>query len=153
MKSGFTLAGTAALFAVLCLAGCNGNGKTDTPAEQNTVNAANKTADATQNAANKTGNAASTAANNTENTVKDAAKDAAAALVVTPKVSSALKDDKTLSAPGNVINVDSKDNIVHLKGTVQTNELKQRAGEIAQKVLTDNHSTDQLSNELKVLHH
>lgn len=142
MSTKLALVGAATVFATCGLFGCNGNGKTDTPAEQSTVNAANKTSDA-----------AGTAANNTEGAVKDAAKDATAAMVVTPKVSSALKADSTVSAAGNVINVDSKDNIVHLKGTVQTNDIKKRAGDIAQKVLTENHSTDQLSNELKVVHH
>jgi osmotically-inducible protein OsmY len=113
-----------------------------TSAGQRTVNAANRTADATRNVGNSA-----------ENAIKDAAKDLTAATVVTPKVSGALKEDKFLSAPGNVINVDSKDNIVHVKGTVHTNDVKLRAGQIAQKVLTENHSTDQLSNELKVMKH
>jgi osmotically-inducible protein OsmY len=117
------------------------------------VNAANRTGNATENAANRTADATQNAGNNTENAVKDAAKDTTAALVVTPKVSGALKADKIVSSPGNVINVDSKDNVVHLKGTVHTNDIKERAGKIAQRVLTENHSTDKLSNELMVMKH
>jgi osmotically-inducible protein OsmY len=139
----------AATLGAAVLMGCNPNGKTDTPAEQGTVNAANKTGEAARN----TGNAAQNAGNNAENAVRDMAKDATAAMVVTPKVSSALKADSAVSAPGNVINVDSKDNVVHLKGKVQTNDIKARAGKIAQKVLDENHSTDRLSNELMVAKH
>lgn len=132
MKTSWSLFGAAAVLGTLGLMGCNGNGKTDTPAEQNTVNAAN----------------------NAENGVKDAAKDATAATVVTPKVQSALSDDPMFKDTKNgQINVDSKDNVVHLKGHVLTNELKKHAGEVAQKVLKENNSTDSVSNELMVDKH
>jgi osmotically-inducible protein OsmY len=132
MKTKWSLLGAAFVLGMLSLMGCNGSGKTDTPAEQGAVNAANKT----------------------ENAAKDVAKDVTAATVVTPKVQSALSDDPMFKDTKNgVINVDSKDNVVHLKGHVLTNDLKKHAGEVAQKVLTENHSTDTISNELMVDKH
>lgn len=82
--------------------------------------------------------------------VSEAAKDTSAAVVVTPLVKSAITADKELNDTGNLINVESKDNVVRLTGNVKTEALKKKAGDIAQKTLTDNKSTDKLSNELTV---
>jgi hypothetical protein len=138
MKNRWALMGAALSLGMAGLAGCNGDGKTDTPAEQGAVNA---------------GNDVKKAANKADNAVADAAKDATAATVVTPKVKNAIVADAELNDKRNLIDVDSKDNVVHLKGHVLTNALKTKAGEIAQKVLKDGNSTDQLSNELKVDKH
>jgi osmotically-inducible protein OsmY len=81
---------------------------------------------------------------------QDAAKDTSAALSLTPKVKNAILMDAELKDPRNEIDVDSADNVVHLKGHVTSNEMKAKAGEIAQRVLKDAGATDKLSNELQV---
>ena len=101
----------------------------------------------------KNASAVDKAADNAAVATKDAAKDMSAAVSLTPKVKDAIVGDPTLNDPANHIDVDSKDNVVHLKGTVISNEMKKRAGEIAQKTLTDLHATDKLSNELVVQKH
>jgi osmotically-inducible protein OsmY len=81
---------------------------------------------------------------------REGAKDASAAIALTPKVKNAIVADTQLNDPSNVIDVDSADNIVHLKGHVTSEALKQKAGEIAQRVLDEAKATDKLSNELVV---
>ena len=70
--------------------------------------------------------------------------------MVTPKVKNAILADKNLDIPQNHIDVDSADNIVHLKGHVTTEAMKMEAGKNAQKALNDMKATDKLSNELTV---
>jgi predicted small secreted protein len=96
------------------------------------------------------GKAIETGAREAADATKDAAKDTSAALTLTPKVKNAIVADTQLNDPKNEIDVDSKDNVVHLKGHVTSAALKTKAGEIAQRVLTDAHATDKLSNELEV---
>jgi osmotically-inducible protein OsmY len=109
------------------------------------------TAEGVKEDAAQAGQAASDAAKRAEPGVRDAAKDATAAMVLTPKVKSAIAADAGLNDTRNTINVDSADNTVHLRGHVISEDLKKRAGDIAQKVLTDGNSTDKLNNELKVV--
>ncbi len=82
--------------------------------------------------------------------MRHVAKNMTAALVVTPEVKAAILHDKWLNNRKNRINVDSANNIVHLRGHVMTVTLKERAGMIAMKTLKRHHSTDRLSNELRV---
>jgi len=82
--------------------------------------------------------------------VKEATGDIGAATTLTPDIKSAITADPALNDPKNLINVDSTDEVVHLKGHVTSNELKKKAGEIAQKVLNDRNAKNQLSNELVV---
>jgi osmotically-inducible protein OsmY len=128
-------AGALLLFGPLC--GCTNPNKVDASNEQ--VNRAERKAD---NAADQAGS-----------TIKDAAKDVTAAVVVTPLVKNAITADDKLNDTRNTIDVDSKDNVVHLRGSVLNNDMKARAGQIAQKVLNEHHSTDRLSNELTVKKH
>ena len=109
-------------------------------------NTAEGVAEDSQNA----GKAIETGAKEAADATKDAAKDASAALSLTPKVKNAIVADAQLNDPKNNIDVDSKDNVVHLKGHVTSSALKTKAGEIAQKVLNDANATDKLSNELVV---
>lgn len=83
-------------------------------------------------------------------TSADAGKDTTAATVVTPMVKNAIIADAQLNDSRNLIDVDSKDNVVHLKGHVISAELKTKAEQIATKVLKDNNKTDTVSNELEV---
>ncbi len=121
------------------------------------VNAADATAKAAGNVAAATDKAAVNAADATRKAAgsmagaaQDAGKTTTAALEVTPKVKLAITADKELNDTRNTINVDSKDGVVHLRGTVMTGEMKTRAGNIATKALNELHGTDKLSNELRV---
>lgn len=108
---------------------------------------------AVDKAAMNTKDAADKAATATVDATKDAAKNTSAALALTPKVKLAITNDAMLNNIKNTINVDSADNVVHLKGTVISNDMKKRAGEVAKKALTDANATDKLSNELTVEAH
>ena len=98
----------------------------------------------------KAGKAIETGAKEAEKATKEAAKDTSAALTLTPKVKNAIIADAQLNDPRNEIDVDSADNVVHLKGHVTSNALKAKAGEIAQNTLKEANATDKLSNELQV---
>jgi hyperosmotically inducible periplasmic protein len=77
-------------------------------------------------------------------------RNVAAALEMTPRVKTALTADPEINDAKNHIDVDSKDGMVHLKGTVSSNALKTKAGEIATKAIKDGGGTDQVMNELTV---
>ena len=122
-----------------------------------TVDASKKAADATVDATKKAGDAAVVATKNaadaTTAAAKDAGKTATGALEVTPKVKLAILADKDLNDPKNHINIDTKDGIVHITGSVQNNADKKKAGMIADKTLKDMNATDKVSNELTVVAH
>ena len=79
-----------------------------------------------------------------EKTVEDGAKIATDA-ATTGKVKTALMADKTISA--SEIDVDTKNRVVHLRGTVQNAAQKNLAGHIAKKQAGNGFS---VKNELKV---
>src|SRR2546429_3058848 len=81
----------------------------------------------------KVSQATQKATENISPSIKEGAKNATAALEVTPKVKNAITADSQLSDKRNQIDVDSANGTVHLKGHVVNNEMKKRAGEIAQK--------------------
>ncbi len=80
----------------------------------------------------------------------DAAKDLAAAAVLTPKVKMAISADKKLNEPANLIDVDSDEHTVTLKGHVTSGGQKSLAGDLAAKVLKENGAHQELRNELEV---
>lgn len=133
----FAAVGVLALFSV---AGCSE--KTEEAAETATQSAAQDTARNVEGAGQAVENTAQGAANETQ--------DAAAAVILTPKVKNAIIADAALNDPKNTINVDTENQIVYLKGTVASEQLKQRAQEVAQKVLTDSKSSATLENQLTV---
>jgi predicted small secreted protein len=118
-----------------------------------TKKAAENVGDATKKAAENVGDATKKAAESTAATATAAGSNATAALEVTPKVKLAIAADKELNDTKNTINVDSKDGVVHLKGTVYNNSLKKKAGMIAEKTLKDMNATDKVMNELTVTSH
>lgn len=81
---------------------------------------------------------------------KEIAKNVVSAVVMTPLIKAALVGNDTLNDSRNHINVNSIDNVIHLEGTVATEEMKELAGKIVQDWLIQYHSTDRLSNELVV---
>ncbi len=162
------LTGAAALLLSMGLFGCSntaeGAKEDATNNGQKVASAANDAADATKMAANTAADATKKAADNAADATKkaadsvgtaamDAGKNTTAALEVTPKVKLAITADKDLNDTRNTINVDSKDGVVHLKGTVISNDLKKKAGEIAAKTLKEMNATDKVSNELTVSVH
>ena len=82
--------------------------------------------------------------------VRQDAKDAGAAVSLTPMVKSALVANPFLNESGNVIDVDSNSESVILKGHVKSEKNKQLATELAMKVLKDNSSKNKLDNQLVV---
>lgn len=142
MKKLFAL-GAALLTCGLGVYGCS---NTAEGAKEDTAQNTAKVQDAGEKAASAVDKAADSAAAN----VKDAAKDTSAALSLTPKVKEAITADAELNDTRNLINVDSKDNVVHLKGHVISEALKSKAGQIAEKTLKDANATDTVSNELEV---
>jgi osmotically-inducible protein OsmY len=100
--------------------------------------------------AEKTGEAISEGAREVGKDVKEATGDIGAATTLTPDIKNAITADSQLNDPRNRIDVDSEDEVVHLKGHVTSNELKQKAGEIAQRVLNERNAKNKLSNELVV---
>lgn len=87
---------------------------------------------------------------NMQDAASDASKNAVSALELTPMVKAAIIANSTLNDPRNNINVESKDNVVKLTGHVYSQQLKNLAEKVAQKVLDENKSTDTVSNELTV---
>lgn len=82
--------------------------------------------------------------------VADTAGNIAEASVITPLVKQAIVRDKILNDADNQINVDTTQDVVYLKGHVQTAAMKARAGRIAVDVLVENEADNALKNELKV---
>ena len=121
---------------------------------QNTADGLSKdtenAAKATAKAAAKVGEKTSKAATDANVSAKDTGGNITAALEVTPRVKAAITADPELNNAKNHINVDSKDGIVHLKGSVSSNALKAKAGAIAAKAIKDGGGTDQVMNHLLV---
>lgn len=82
--------------------------------------------------------------------VKDVPKDLNSALVITPEVKSAIVGDSVLNDQRNMINVDSHDNVTHLRGHVASSSMKQRATAVARKALAAHHPDYKVSNELSI---
>ncbi len=109
-------------------------------------NTAEGVAQDTKKDAMAVGGAADKAADQT----KMAAGNAGDAVTLTPKVKSAIIADAKLNDPKNLIDVDTKDGMVYLKGHVGSNDLKKLAGDIATKTVTESGSKDTVMNQLTV---
>jgi len=119
-------------------------------------NTAEGAAQDTKNNTTAVGNAADKAADQTKmaaDKAADATKNAGDAMTMTPKVKSAIVADASLNDPKNVIDVDTKDGVIYLKGHVATNDLKKKAGDIATKTVTEAGSKDTVMNQLTVTAH
>ena len=135
------IAPTLALAGVALLSGCS-----------NTLNGAQQDASKDTQAV---GAAADNAAQATKKDVaqvgtdvKQTAADAKAATVLTPLIKTAIIRDPILNDPRNQINVTTEATVVHLRGHVTDASMKARAEEDAQKVLTDHHGPQTISDEL-----
>lgn len=112
-----------------------------------------KTAEGVSQDAQNAGAKIEQTAEKTGEAVSQGAQNAGAALGMTPKVKNAITADAGLNDPKNLIDVDSTDETVHLKGHVTSNELKKKAGEIAAKTVKDANGKQTVSNELLVQSH
>ena len=124
---------------------------------QNTVEGmkedTNKNAPVVENAAEKAVDATKRAAQTADEKLKNTTANSGDALNLTPKVKSAIVADSKLNDPKNLINVDTKDGVVYLKGHVLTNGEKKLAGDIAAKTVKEAGSTDRVMNQLTVASH
>ena len=110
------------------------------------------------NAAKDAGTAVKTGAEKAATGAENAAAGAAAAVAnvgeaaaVTPKVKTALLNDSELGNHDDaVINVDTKDGKVVLRGHVKTNDMKKKAETITKKTLDDAKYTNPIVNQLMV---
>jgi osmotically-inducible protein OsmY len=84
--------------------------------------------------------------------IKESARDTSDALIVTPNVKGAIIADKQLNNSHNLINVNTKDYIVHLKGHVYSKALRVRASSVAAHKLQEMHKPYKVSNELAIGH-
>ena len=114
---------------------------------------AKKDTAAVGNAADNAADATKKAADNAVGATKDAAANAGDATTLTPKVKTAIIGNNTLNNPKNHVNVDTKDGVVYLKGSVLTNDMKKLAGEVASKAVVDSGSKDKVMNQLTVETH
>ena len=112
-------------------------------------NAADKAGDNMKNAADNTAVAAGNAAKG----AGDAVKNAGEAMDMTPKVKLAIVGNATLNDTKNLINVDTKDHVVYLKGHVVSNDEKKLASQIAEKTIKEAGSSDKVMNQLTVAAH
>jgi len=108
------------------------------------------TAEGVKEDAQQAGQQVSEATQKAGETIREGAGDVGAATTLTPDIKSAITADPQLNDPSNHIDVDSTDEVVHLKGHVTSNELKKKAGEVAQDVLDKRNAKNKLSNELIV---
>ena len=139
-----SLLGTAsALAALALLAGCS-----------NTLNGAqqdaSKDTQAVGSAANNAAAATKQDVAQVGSDVKKTAADAKAATVLTPLIKTAIIRDPILNDARNQINVTTEATVVHLRGHVTDAGMKARAEEDTQKVLTDHHGPQTISDELTV---
>ena len=89
------------------------------------------TADGAASDAKKDTAAVGSAVEKAADTTKMAAGNAGDAMNLTPKVKTAILADATLNNPKNLIDVDTKDGAVVLKGHVLTNDMKKSADYLA----------------------
>jgi osmotically-inducible protein OsmY len=82
--------------------------------------------------------------------IKEDTRDTTDALGVTPRVKKSILEDGRLNDRRNHINVDTKDYVVHLKGHVYSQALKERAGHVAAVKLAKIGKRYRVSNELSV---
>jgi osmotically-inducible protein OsmY len=132
-----------ALLLGLGAVGCQNTGE---GIQKDAANVGQEVSQATQ----KTGEAISEGTREVVKDTKEATGDIGAATTLTPDIKSAITADEALNDSRNRIDVDSTDEVVRLKGHVISNELKQKAGEIAQRVLDERNAKNKLSNELVV---
>lgn len=82
---------------------------------------------------------------------KEKVRDTTDALNITPRVKGAIIADAQLNNKRNLINVGTRDFVVHLRGHVYSQALKARAGRVAAHKLHKMHKNYKVSNELSIV--
>ena len=82
--------------------------------------------------------------------MKEGVRDTTDALHITPKVKAAIIADGQLNDKRNLIDVDTKDYVLRLKGHVYSKAMKARAGSVAANKLAKMHKAYKVSNELTI---
>jgi len=113
----------------------------------------NKNAPVVENAAEKAVDATKRAAQTADEKLKSTTANTSDVANLTPKVKSAIVANSKLNDPKNLINVETKDGVVYLKGHVVSNDEKRLAGDIASKTVKEANSTDKVMNQLTVTSH
>ena len=142
MNKAFFLAAPV-LAGLVMLAGCS---NTLSGAQQDASKDTQAVGTAAQNAAADTKQAAIRVGAAAD----QAAADVKAATLLTPLIKTAIIRDPVLNDPHNRINVNTEAAVVHLRGHVTDAGMRQRAEQDAQKVLSDHHSSQRISDELTV---
>jgi hypothetical protein len=83
--------------------------------------------------------------------IKEDTRDTTDALGITPRVKASIIGDGKLNDRRNLINVDTKDYVLHLRGHVYSRAIKERAGHIAAAKLAKMHKNYRVSNELSIV--
>ncbi len=139
-----TLGSAALALAVgFMLAGCSNTGKGLAEDASKDTHAVGSAAD---NAGKDIGSAASTAGHD----IGKGAKNTTSATVVTPEIKTAIIRDPILNNSHNLINVESKNGVVHLTGHVTSANMKTRAEQDAQATLQKHNRTDKVQDDLTV---
>lgn len=82
--------------------------------------------------------------------LSETGRNLSAATMLTPKIKLAINAEKKLNDTRNLINVDSTAEKVVLGGHVMDKSMKDLAGEIAAKVMKENHADQKLENKLDI---
>lgn len=108
------------------------------------------TAEGVKKDAEINGQKAAEQSNEVVKSANEAGKNLGAATTLTPEIKTAITADKRLNDPKNLIDVDSTDEKVTLKGHVTSADLKSLAQELTEKVLKDRNAHQTLVNELEI---
>ncbi len=82
--------------------------------------------------------------------MKEGLRDTTDAVHITPKVKAAIVADGQLNDKRNLIDVDTKDYVLRLKGHVYSKAMKAHAGSVAAHKLAKMHKAYKVSNELTI---
>lgn len=114
------------------------------------VTGCQNTAEGVQKDAEINGQKVTQVTENAGSKVKDAGAEVKAAVTLTPEVKSALRDNAELKEYVDSFDVDSTEKTVTLNGKVPSGHLKDLAGSIAAKVVTEKGQGQTLENKLVV---
>ena len=131
------------LLVSISLIGCKATSegaKEDT--RDNSINASAKVKEGMDSGSNMAANAASD--------IKDAGANLSAAARLTPRIKNAINAEPSLNVDGNMIDVDTTDDQVTLKGHVLNEDLKKLASKLAKEELAKSKATQKLVIEFEV---
>jgi|GEM_PF-1246764 len=139
-----TLPLTLLVAMMLVGAGCENSAKgLEKDTEQN--------AQGVSKATDKAIDGATGAASNAGEGVSDAAANVGAATILTPRLKNAVTADAQLNERRNLINIDSTDETVTIRGHVMNQELKAHAEDVVKKEMKQAEAKQRVINELEIV--